>query len=121
MEVTRDLVEVVRCKDCGYYQGEEPNRYCMGLPTEPAVCREPDDFCSRGRRGNSNNKHKKDYPDFIGRHSDVFYERLVKWLKGEIEVHGQERLTYEVGLSMFDFKTRKEAIEYFMRYVDDGK
>lgn len=121
MKDTRDLVEVIRCKDCGYYQGEEPNRYCMGLPTEPAVFREPDDFCSRGRRRNSDNKHKKDYPDFISRHSDVFYERLIKWLKGEIEVYGQERLTYEVALSMFDFKTRKEAIDYFMRYVDDGK
>lgn len=43
-----DFEEVVRCKDCGYYRIK--GCYCMGVPTEPAVYRHPDDFCSHGIR-----------------------------------------------------------------------
>ena len=40
-----DVVKVIRCKNCGYYRLK--NRVCMGLPTEPMVLRDPDDYCSR--------------------------------------------------------------------------
>lgn len=43
-----DVEEVVRCKDCGYYNLK--GQFCMGLPTEPAVHRAPDDYCSRAHR-----------------------------------------------------------------------
>lgn len=39
-----DVVQVVRCKDCGHYNG----KYCVTLPGYPIVMREPNDFCSRG-------------------------------------------------------------------------
>ena len=42
------MVEVVRCRDCGYYWLE--HLVCKGLPTEPMVQRFPDDYCSRGER-----------------------------------------------------------------------
>lgn len=45
---SRDLVEVVRCRDCGYYSLE--HLVCKGLPTEPMVQRFPDDYCSKGKR-----------------------------------------------------------------------
>lgn len=43
-----DRVQVIRCKDCGYYRNE--HQFCMGLPTEPAVVRDPEDFCSKAVR-----------------------------------------------------------------------
>lgn len=53
-----DAVSVVRCKDCKHYRNY-PNGMCY-LHTEPkenergysgeAVCVEPDDFCSYGKR-----------------------------------------------------------------------
>ena len=43
---TADVVEVVRCKDCGYYTG----KLCMRLLTEFLAFRKPTDFCSRGKR-----------------------------------------------------------------------
>ena len=47
-----DVVAVVRCKDCGYYNAEKG--VCIGIPTEPVVKRNPNEFCSRGAkiRGN---------------------------------------------------------------------
>ena len=55
---TVDAVVVTRCKDCKYYRNH-PNGLCY-LHTEPketergysgdAVCVEPDDFCSYGKR-----------------------------------------------------------------------
>ena len=44
-----DVVEVVRCKDCKYYDPE--NKNCMD---EMGFARiwEPDDFCSYGERKN---------------------------------------------------------------------
>ena len=41
-----DAVEVVRCKDCGHYNGKA----CVTLPCNPIVSRKPDDYCSYGRR-----------------------------------------------------------------------
>lgn len=53
-----DYARVLRCKDCKYYRNH-PNGLCY-LHTEPkenergysgeAVCVEPDDFCSYGKR-----------------------------------------------------------------------
>ena len=53
-----DVAEVVRCKDCKHYRNH-PHGLCY-LHTEPkanergysgeAVCVEPDDFCSYGKR-----------------------------------------------------------------------
>lgn len=44
-----DRVAVVRCGECGYYRvSKEGYGYCMGLPTEPAVGRDPLDYCSKG-------------------------------------------------------------------------
>ena len=57
----------------------------------------------------------------MSRACDVFYERFVQWLKGEIEVHGQEYVSFVLMISLFDFETKAEAIEYFSRYIDDGK
>lgn len=42
-----DVVEVVRCKDCRWWNGKEA-RVCVIEPYEP--CRKPDDYCSRGER-----------------------------------------------------------------------
>lgn len=55
---TVDAVEVVRCKDCKYYNLSEllgPNKFCFRLkhPTENRVIGynfAPDDFCSYGER-----------------------------------------------------------------------
>lgn len=56
--ISEDCVEVVRCRDCRYYQNH-PNGLCY-LHTEPydnskgykgeEVCVEPNDFCSYGER-----------------------------------------------------------------------
>lgn len=54
----RDLVEVVRCKDCKWYQEGKifaPNKFCFRLkhPTEDRKIGynySPDDFCSYGER-----------------------------------------------------------------------
>lgn len=43
-----DLVMVVRCKDCGYY--DEKHKVCNGRPTEPVMSREPDWYCAGGVR-----------------------------------------------------------------------
>ena len=43
-----NVVEVTRCKDCEYY--DEKRRMCKGLPMEPMLQRNPDDYCSRGKR-----------------------------------------------------------------------
>lgn len=43
---TAELVEVVRCKDCGHYDGDA----CVTLPCNPVVSRKPDDYCSYGKR-----------------------------------------------------------------------
>lgn len=61
---TADVVEVVRCKDCKYYQNS-PNGLCY-LHTEPcdnakgykgeAVCVEDNSFCSYGERKDNNGK-----------------------------------------------------------------
>lgn len=53
-----DIVEVVRCKDCRWYQEGEifaPNKFCFRLehPTEDRKIGynyAPDDFCSYGKR-----------------------------------------------------------------------
>ena len=44
IDLGEDVVKVIRCKNCGYYR--ESSRRCIGLPTEPMVFRDPDDFCS---------------------------------------------------------------------------
>lgn len=44
----RDVVRVVRCKDCGYWH-DDGLGYC-DRPCEGPVQRFADDFCSRGRR-----------------------------------------------------------------------
>lgn len=59
---TADVVEVVRCKDCKH-SSNMPLGLCY-LHTEPyenskgykgdAVCVEPDDFCSYGKRSEEN-------------------------------------------------------------------
>lgn len=41
---TNDWVEVVRCKDCVLYDDG-----CCRL-SKWAMCREPDEFCSRGKK-----------------------------------------------------------------------
>lgn len=41
-----DYVEVVRCKDCGYYTG----KFCIGMPGEAVKFRTSTEFCSRGRK-----------------------------------------------------------------------
>lgn len=55
--VPADFVEVVRCKDCKWYQESEilaPNKFCYRLK-HPVEDRQigynfsPDDFCSRGK------------------------------------------------------------------------
>lgn len=43
-----DAVEVVRCRDCGYYDRDK--NVCKGRPTEPIVSRKPNDYCSYGER-----------------------------------------------------------------------
>lgn len=48
LEKLADLVEVVRCKDCGHYNGD----VCATLPCNPIVSRKPDDYCGYGRRRN---------------------------------------------------------------------
>lgn len=46
---TADVVEVVRCKDCGYFHQGKDFSVC-DRPCEDMVDRLPTDFCSRGRR-----------------------------------------------------------------------
>lgn len=41
-----NAVEVVRCKDCGYYNVK--GGFCLGLPGEPIIVRPPDGFCNYG-------------------------------------------------------------------------
>ena len=46
----RDLVEVVRCKDCEYYEiGRSPTPYCNNVLNLFEEMK-PDDFCSYGER-----------------------------------------------------------------------
>ena len=47
-----DLVMVVRCKDCGYY--DEKKQICKYRPTEPLTSREPDWYCAGGVRREKN-------------------------------------------------------------------
>lgn len=44
-----DILPVIRCKDCGYFNSEK--WYC-NRPCESIVCRNPDDFCSKASRRN---------------------------------------------------------------------
>lgn len=46
----KDMVRVIRCKDCGYYRPRKGYGFCIGLPTEPSVIRKPEDFCSKAVR-----------------------------------------------------------------------
>lgn len=52
----KDMVEVVRCKDCIYYKekGYDSHPYCYYFdePWSPSrgISREPDDYCSKGER-----------------------------------------------------------------------
>lgn len=48
LQPTVDAVEVVRCQDCRFYQGECCRRY--GRSAIPR--REPNDFCSKGEQRN---------------------------------------------------------------------
>ena len=49
-----DAVEVVRCKDCKYYESTHYGHMCKcweaWLPTTVYFIREDDDFCSYGER-----------------------------------------------------------------------
>ena len=45
-EYTVSCESIIHCKDCGYYNAKK--FFCYGLPTEPAVFRYPDDYCSKG-------------------------------------------------------------------------
>lgn len=53
---TKDMAEVVRCRECIYYKekGYDSHPYCYYFdePWSPSrgISREPDDFCSRGER-----------------------------------------------------------------------
>lgn len=44
-----DVVEVVRCKDCGYFIKKKDYGIC-NRPCEDVVVRFPNDYCSLGRR-----------------------------------------------------------------------
>lgn len=43
-----DAVQVIRCKDCGYYNLKA--EICRGRPGEEIVFRRPYDFCSKAVR-----------------------------------------------------------------------
>lgn len=48
IDLGEDVVQVIRCKDCGYYRAS--SRVCLGRPTEPMVARDPEDYCSKAVR-----------------------------------------------------------------------
>ena len=47
VESNSDLVSVIRCKDCGYFNTR--NLYC-NRPCEAIVARDPWDYCSKAHR-----------------------------------------------------------------------
>ena len=50
--IKRDLVQVVRCEDCRWYENDGFHTNCQIM----RFCVEDDDYCSRGeRRKNENN------------------------------------------------------------------
>lgn len=50
---TADVAPVVYCKDCKYSDAmEDGGRYCHRLG---GVCRDVDDYCSRGKRKDADN------------------------------------------------------------------
>lgn len=53
--VGAEVLDLVRCGECAYYRlrerdGELIQSYCIGPPGTPCTCRDPWDYCSRGRR-----------------------------------------------------------------------
>lgn len=47
---TADVVEVVRCKDCKHYKGEQSNCWLMRAKMQPT------DYCSYGERREENER-----------------------------------------------------------------
>ena len=52
---TADVVPVVRCGNCGYYK----DGLCLTLPCNPIVRRQPNDYCSYGRKAQTVSKTEK--------------------------------------------------------------
>ena len=48
--VEEDVVEVVRCKDCEYYEGDECGNPYIFMSDGAHLYTDPDDFCSYGER-----------------------------------------------------------------------